>query len=646
MHQLPFAAMLPQSDWRPPNLSQLPSWAGAKRVAFDVETRDPDLFDLGIGVRRPDSYMVGYSFSIEDGPMHYVPIRHEGGDNVDEQAALQYLRDQAKHFDGLLVGANLSYDTDYAAHEGAVFRNVKWMRDVQVADPLLWEHHLSYSLDNIAKRWGIPMKNEEMLIEAAKHYGAKKPSEVKGVLWRLPARYVGAYAEWDAAMCHDIIRKQERKIDDEDMWNIYNLESELLPILVKMRRRGIAINLNRYAMVRERLVAMGKEVCNEINRHTKTKIAPSDLKKNAALGPMLEAEGIKVGRTAQGKYSITKDWLAAQDHPVCKMLNEARASATMLSYAASTEDYLVNGRIHPTFNQLKAEKEDGSDTKGTVSGRLSCNDPNEQQKPIRHPTMGAVYRGMYVPDFENGIWVSSDYSQQEPRLTVHYAELTGCRGASEAAQRYRDNPNEDNHTMMAELTGLNRKNAKGIFLGKCYSMGGAKFCDQVGLPTMIKQRRDGRKIRVAGPEGQKLLDQFDRMVPWVKQIAKMVENKAKRRGEIRTLLGRVIHFPTDAEGNFDWTHKALNRLIQGGSADQMKKAMIDADKAGIRLQLQVHDEVDFSARNMEEAEHLAEIMRNAVPLNVPSRVDLECGPSWGEINEEGQKLCKEFYGDN
>jgi DNA polymerase I-like protein with 3'-5' exonuclease and polymerase domains len=213
----------------------------------------------------------------------------------------------------------------------------------------------------------------------------------------------------------------------------------------------------------------------------------------------------------------------------------------------------------------------------------------------------------------------------------------------EAAQQYRDNPLVDCHDMSAKITGLDRKDAKQIFLAVCYSMGGAKLCRQMGLETAIKELQDGRKIEVAGAEGQAILNQFDERMPFVRQLNKMVEKKAKRRGEIRTLLGRVIHFPTDEYGNFDWTHKALNRLIQGGSADQMKKAMIDADAAGIRLQLQVHDEVDFSATSMAEAEKLAQIMRDAVSLGVPSRVDLECGPSWGEIDEKGRKQCEDFY---
>ena len=642
MTQLPFDAFLPQTDWRPTPVSQLPSWAGAKRVSFDIEACDPQLKKLGIGVRR-DGYMVGYSFSIEDGPSHYVPFRHEGGDNLDEAQALAYLRDQAASFEGILTGGNLGYDLDYAAHNKAVFRKVKQVRCIQVAEPLINEHRLRYGNDALADIYSVPRKKEDLLRQAASIYKV----DPKAGLYKLPARFVGEYAQWDAEMCHRILRKQERIIDDEDMWQIFDLECRITPILVKMRRRGVKIDLDRLAQVTNYLLVQEQKMCDEINLLSSVKISPSDLKKESRLGPFLRSNGFEPEKTATGKDSITKDWLDSLDSPVAKKLNEARAFATMVSFAEGLPRYITpEGRVHPTFNQLKTDKdgERGTShskqkkTKGAISGRMSSTDPNAQQQPVR---MGALWRAIYRPDY--GQWFSSDYSQQEPRLTVHYAEITGCMGAAEAAQRYRDNPAEDNHDMMAELTGLPRKQAKAVFLGKCYNMGEAKFCEQLGLPTAIGETRSGRKILVAGPEGKAILEQFDRAVPFVKQLNDKVEGKARRRGEIRTLLNRVIHFPVDEYGNYDWTHKALNRLIQGGAADQMKKAMVDADAAGIRLQLQVHDEVDFSAHSVDEAEKLAEIMRNAVPLRVPSKVDLESGPSWGEIDEKGRAQCARFY---
>jgi DNA polymerase I-like protein with 3'-5' exonuclease and polymerase domains len=136
---------------------------------------------------------------------------------------------------------------------------------------------------------------------------------------------------------------------------------------------------------------------------------------------------------------------------------------------------------------------------------------------------------------------------------------------------------------------------------------------------------------VAGDEAQSILDQFDRQVPFVKQLAEMCETKAKRTGFIQTILGRRCRFPLHESGKgWDWCHKAINRLIQGSAADQTKRAMVDLDAAGFRMQLQVHDEIDQTVESPEQGEAIGEIMRNCLPIRVPSKVDVELGPSWGE----------------
>ena len=229
-------------------------------------------------------------------------------------------------------------------------------------------------------------------------------------------------------------------------------------------------------------------------------------------------------------------------------------------------------------------------------------------------------------------------------------------GAREAAERYRNNPDNDFHTMVTEMIYGNkfdrrwldkefndaamskrgkkmRSDTKEIGLGLCYGMGGAKMCRKTGHDTKWITTRAGKDVEIAGDSGQALLDLFDSKVPFIKELARRAENRAKSRGYIRTILGRRLNFPLkkDGSGGYDWTYKALNKLIQGSSADQTKQAMVDADDAGIKLQLQVHDELDLSIGSMDEANHLVDIMVNCVPSNVPAKVDLEVGPSWGEI---------------
>jgi DNA polymerase I-like protein with 3'-5' exonuclease and polymerase domains len=254
-----------------------------------------------------------------------------------------------------------------------------------------------------------------------------------------------------------------------------------------------------------------------------------------------------------------------------------------------------------------------------------------QQQPARDEEIGPMWRRIYIPD-EGGIWAACDYSQQEPRMLIHFAELCGLNKASEAADRYRNDPSTDNHQMMADLAGVSRKQAKIIFLGACYGMGEKKLCKDLGLPTKVITLKNGRRIEVAGDEGKHIFDTFHSRLPFVRQLENLCEERAKKNGYISTLLGRRCRFPRDEDGlNYDWTHKALNRLIQGSSADQTKRAMVEADRAGHHLQLQVHDEIDLTVDSREEAERLGELMENVVEMRVPSKVDVETGPSWGEV---------------
>lgn len=627
----------PASSWRPPKVSDLPSWAGAKRIAIDTETNDPQLKSMGPGVRR-DGYIVGISFAIEDGPAHYLPIAHGAAeDNLDPGHVWAYLKDQARSFKGTLVGANLPYDLDYLAQAGVNF-TPDWYRDVQVAEPLIDDLQDSYSLENIAARHGMPGKDENLLREAADAFRV----DPKTGLWKLPARYVGPYAEQDVRLPLKLIRRQEREIDNQEIWPIYDLESRVLPVLLRMRRRGVRVDLSRLEAVERMSVEREQAALDEIHSSTGVRVALGDVWKSGPLAQALEKIGVVIPRTAKTDMpSVTRQLLDSIDHPVAKAILAARrANKIRTTFVQSIKDHQVNGRVHPTFNQLRRTADyEGDDEQGARYGRLSCTDPNLQQQIARDPVFKKVWRSIFLAD-EDMQWVCADFSSQEPRWMTHYAEITGCSGASKAAERYRTDLNLDPHTMMAQVVYSQpadwvppketREQCKIIALGVCYGMGGAKMCRSLGLPTKWVQTKRGM-LEVAGDEGAAILDTFHRGAPYVRELSDRVKAQAAKRGWIRTVLGRRCRFPEGPNG-YEYTHKALNRLIQGSSADQTKRAMVMADDAGLAIQLQVHDEIDMSVTNREQADMLAQIMREAVPANVPWRIDTEIGPSWGELS--------------
>lgn len=617
----------PKGDWRPTPLSQIPNWKGAKRVGLDIETYDPTLLTLGPGPRRSGK-IVGVSFAIEDGPAHYLPMRHAGGDNLDPDQVLAYLKEQAKTFTGSIVGANLSYDLDFLTHEGIWFGEIDYFRDVMLADPLIYELHMSYSLQKIAERWNLPGKDQKALEDAAMSYGVK----AKSGLHQLPARFVAEYAIQDAVLPLKILRKQERVIEEQDLWGVYNLECKVLPVLVKLQARGVRIDLDKLLEVEQWCMKQEREALDQIKHSTGIEVPVDGVWKAKLLAKVLEHVGVTIKKTKTGAPNIDKNVLENLDHPVAEHIGWARkVNKLRTTFAASIRSHIVGDRIHCGFNQLARASDDGEGIKGARFGRLSSEHPNMQQQPSRDE-FAAMWRSIYVPNHKDQLWACLDYSQQEPRVLTHFAVKAGCNMAQEAADRYINDPNTDNHQMMAELTGLKRKAAKVVYLALCYGMGGAKLARDLGLGTkFIKHRKSGRMIEVADDAAQEIIFQFNAKAPYVKEMAYKCSKLAGQRGYIKTLSGRRCRFPQDEAGNFDWTHKALNRLIQGSSADQTKMAMVAADAAGHKLQLQVHDELDLSVDNIGQAEEIADIMRNCVDLLLPTKVDVETGPSWGEI---------------
>jgi len=649
----------PDSKWRPSRVQDLPTWEGATRIGIDTETCDPHLKDLGIGVRR-GGYVAGVSFAIEDGPCHYLPIRHQGGDNLDPEQVLAYLQDQAKGFRGDIVGANLPYDLDYLGEEGVHFTQPHRFRDVQIADPLIYELHDSYSLQSISERWGLPGKDITVLEQAAKSYGV----DPKSGLWKLPARYVGVYAEQDARLPLQLLRRQERKLEDLNLWEIYELESKVIPILVKLRRRGILIDEDKLQQIEEWSLTEEAKAISEIRRASGCHVVSDDLWKSRALAPVLEKVGITVGLTKKGEPSVDKHLLVHADHPAASAILQARkVNKLRTTFAASVRDHITNGRLHCTLNQIARESEVGG-MKGARFGRLSSSNPNLQQQPSRDE-FAAMWRSIYKPE-PGTLWACNDYSQQEPRWITHFANITNCTGAAEAAKKYHEDPNMDNHQFMADVIGWpgkdGRTRAKTIFLGLGYGEGGAKLCDDQNLPTRwaaSRGRGPQRQVtyhateeeadavgdfywRAAGEEGQSIIDQFNARVPFVQELANRGKELVQRRGYIVTIGRRRLNFPrknkrTDgggwSPGKYDWAHKALNRLIQGSSADQVKAAMVELDRdlPEFWIQLQVHDEIDGSVETPEIAHKGAEIMADCISATVPFRVDVELGPSWGEL---------------
>lgn len=633
-------------------MAELPSWTNAGRVAIDIETCDPDIRKLGPGEHR-DGRIIGVSFAIEDSDhAYYLPIGHATEGNMDEELVLRYLRDQADSFRGTIVGQNLSYDLGFLRKVGVVFAPARF-RDVRLAAAILDEHAGSYRLDSIAEAMGLQGKSEGGLDAAALAYGLKDP---KAEMWKLPARHVAEYAIRDVTLPLQLLRMQEREIEEKDLWQIYDLESDVLPIMVKMRERGVRVDELKLEQIEAKAATRELEALSRIAHITGVSITPDNINKKDAVAPALEQIGIKLTKTDSGQVKIDASLLKGIKHPVADLLLDAKKSNKIrTTFVSSVRRSLVKGRIHCSINQMRREDDSGGGVVGTVSGRMSATKPNLQQQPSRDKVWGKLWRSIYVPE-DGQLWACMDFSSQEPRIAAHYAAEAGCKGADQIVQAYLDNARLDFHAKMAEIVGnpctigggdcrdkgcdccsgcgYDRKSAKTLFLGILYGMGEAKLCNSLGFDTYDTGRSwKGRPILKAGPEGKALMSAFHEAVPFALELKEMAQWKAEKFGEVRTWGGRPSRFPQRPTGGFDWGHKALNRIIQGTAADQLKMALVALDREGMCPMLPVHDELDDSVDRPEDAVIRAKIMEQAMPLRVPNVVDVEIGKNWGEIEK-------------
>lgn len=612
---MPGAPLRLPSSWTAP--TEFPRLSGV--VGFDLETKDPDLKKNGPGWAFPDAgYIVGFSFAWDGGRQKgYWPIRHHGGGNLDEGQVLSFVRDTLAQNDLTIVAHNASYELGWLKREGIDCKAKTACTYTTAA--LLDEYRRSYSLDRVSEDYLGVKKDESLLMNALAAYGLPG----KDYIWSLPATYVGPYAEQDAVLALRLWETFQEKIKRDQLEKVIELEFSLIPLLVEMRYRGIRIDMERAQNAVQVLQLEYDEFLLKVEKRLGQKL---DIWTPDSIVDACFRMKEDYPKTARGGPSFQQEWLENHTNPVLRSIPKLRTLDKMRG--TFIDSYFlqscVNGRLHAQFHPLRAD--DG----GTVSGRCSSSNPNLQNLPSPEKSaFGKVVRGFLLPE-EGHSWATLDYSQQEPRMAVHFATLSKLRGAEAAAKAYRDNPSQDFHQLVADLAGISRKEAKVINLGMLYGMGGGLLCQSLGLPVVATVSKSGRSYMKPGPEGEALIRQYHLKMPWIRGLQDAVEGKAEQRGYIRTLQGRRCRF---GEGK-DFARKALNRLIQGSSADQTKLAMLhNWREYGLVPLVQVHDELGYSVASVEEARLAEKGMIECVELLVPSKVDLELGPNWGDVSK-------------
>ena len=615
-----------ESDWNIP--TEFPDLTAYKEVAVDLETKDPHLTTLGPGWATNNGHIIGIAVAAGE-YKGYFPMRHENGHNMDPRITLKWIKKQLSVPDMDVIMHNATYDAGWLRAEGVEIKGR--IIDTMVTGALVDENRWSFGLDAMARDYAGVRKNEQLLKAAAADFGVNPKSE----MYKLPPKFVGAYAEQDAVATLKLWTALKVRLDQDELWDVWNMETGLIRCSLDMRTKGVRVDLDRADQNKKALQSQSKLLRGLLEKEAGMEV---DIWASASIQKMFDKLKLEYPRTEKGAPSFTKNFL--NDHPekiaqiLVKLREFDKADSTFIDSILRHEH---NGRIHTELHSTRR------DAGGTVTGRFSSSNPNLQQLPARDPDIKRYIRGIFVPE-EGQRWGSFDYSSQEPRLLVHFASMIPSTIRHPIVDQIVEEfhtGDVDLHQMVADLANITRKQAKTVNLGIMYGMGVAKLADQLGISK---------------EDAKDLIGRHHSKVPFVKGLADLASKQGEKNGQIRTVMGRKCRFhlwepvtygvgkPLPYEEAMKeyggpggkgirraFTYKALNKLIQGSAADQTKKAMLDCYNEGLTPMLTVHDELCFSIESDEQASRIKEIMETGMPLAIPSKIDVDIKEHWGDI---------------
>ena len=641
---------------------------GIDTVAIDIETYDPNLKTKGSGAIRRDGFICGIAVATGN-DLAYFPLRHSDTDIDYERInkIWQVLNDKIFQNENITkVFHNAMYDVCWIrAVTGMMIKGR--IVDTMIAASVIDENRFRYSLDALSKDYLNEEKYKYDLQQKTLEWSGGTVKDPMTNMHKLPASIVKEYAKQDVNLTYKLWKLFDKKIDEvlytkddgeqKTCRQIFELETKLFLCLVDMKFKGVRIDRSKAILFGRHLKKRRDQIIKAIENITTVKV---DIWAAASIKKLLDHLCIKDYKvTPKSKMpQLPKNYLKTHSNKCLRMIAKAREyDKAVNTFIDGLLEYVHEGRIHADINQIR------SDTGGTVTGRFSMSNPNLQQIPAKG-YIGAKMRELFIPE-EGHKWGSFDYSQQEPRIVVHYAIKLGLPGTENLQEEF-NRDDADFHQIVADMANISRKQAKTINLGLFYGMGKIKLQKELGL--------DQRQAK-------ELFNEYHSRVPFVRQLSQELITFAKENKLLFTLHDRFCRFDKWETTNKEWnpeinrfnevplytkeqameafkaemldkykenkidpnymdyferyytpafTYKALNRLIQGSAADMTKKAMVDLYEKGIVPHIQIHDELCFSITD-HEPELIKDIMEQTIPLEVKNKVDFESGPNWGTI---------------
>jgi DNA polymerase I-like protein with 3'-5' exonuclease and polymerase domains len=636
-------------------------------VAIDLETYDPNLKSKGLGAVRKDGFVTGVAIATKNQTL-YFPIAHAMTDNLNVNDTWEYLDEKLfKNKDIRKVFHNAMYDVCWIRSAIGHMPQGQLL-DTMIAASVIDETRMRYSLDAISKDYLKESKYKYDLAEKSlAECGIKDPMSN---MHKLPYSLVKDYAEQDVNLTIKLWNLFEKKLDEvlytknnedgskelKSCRKIFELETKLFPCLVDMKFKGVKIDVQKAKTLGKLLEKRRDNLVKIIKKRTGIDV---EIWAASSIKNLLDHQKItKYKKTKAGLPQLPKDFLKTHENRYLRMIVKAReCDKAKGTFVEGLLEFVHEGRIHADINQIR------SDQGGTVTGRFSMSNPNLQQIPSRG-IIGKKMRELFIPE-DDCVWGSFDYSQQEPRIVVHYALKLGLPGTDTLKDEF-NKDDADFHQIVADMAQISRTMAKTINLGLFYGMGKIKLQNELNLTR---------------EKANALFSAYHAKVPFVKRLSQDLIEFAEEHKLLFTLEDRFCRFNKWETRNREWnntinryepvpiltkedaetafkaellekfkdnvadnymqdfdryykpafTYKALNRLIQGSAADMTKKAMVDLYEQGILPQIQIHDELCLSIKNDNDALVVKQTMENAIPLEVKNKVNYKKGKNWGSI---------------
>ena len=636
-------------------------------VAIDLETYDPNLKSKGLGAVRKDGFVTGIAIATKNQTL-YFPIAHAMTDNLNVNDTWEYLDEKLfKNKDIRKVFHNAMYDVCWIRSAIGHMPQGQLL-DTMIAASVIDETRMRYSLDAISKDYLKESKYKYDLAEKSlAECGIKDPMSN---MHKLPYSLVKDYAEQDVNLTLKLWNLFEKKLDEvlytknnedgskelKSCRKIFELETKLFPCLVDMKFKGVKIDVQKAKTLGKLLEKRRDNLVKIIKKRTGIDV---EIWAASSIKNLLDHQKItKYKKTKAGLPQLPKDFLKTHENRYLRMIVKAReCDKAKGTFVEGLLEFVHEGRIHADINQIR------SDQGGTVTGRFSMSNPNLQQIPSRG-IIGKKMRELFLPE-DGCVWGSFDYSQQEPRIVVHYALKLGLPGTDTLKDEF-NKEDADFHQIVADMAQISRTMAKTINLGLFYGMGKIKLQNELNLTR---------------EKANALFSAYHAKVPFVRRLSQDLIEFAEEHKLLFTLEDRFCRFNKWETRNREWnntinryepvpiltkedaetafkaellekfkdnvadnymqdfdryykpafTYKALNRLIQGSAADMTKKAMVDLYEQGILPQIQIHDELCLSIKNDNDALVVKQTMENAIPLEVKNKVNYKKGKNWGSI---------------